>query len=448
MATKHRGHWTSTRFSRRTFLAGSAALGAAPLLLKVSGVAAQATPGASPAAAASGPPEAELEIFSWWTTGGEAAGLEQFFKAFSAKWPNVKIINAAVAGGAGSNAKVALQTRLSGHKPPDSWQSHPGEELFSLYVEPGYCLPIDELYQSEGWNDVIPKGLIDQVTKDGKKYLIPTDVHRGNVMFYNKKVLSDNGITVGDTLTFDDFFKFADQLKAKNIPALCLGSKDSFATPMLFENNLLGVLGPDDYTGLWNGKTDWGSDGVKQAVEDTAKMFDYLNPDHAALTWDGAVDEVIEGKGAFTSMGDWAWGEVVAKKGTDAVAWATHPGTKGAFVAVVDGFTLPKDAPHPNNAQNWLRTVGSAPAQEAFAPFKGCIPARTDANVSKLPAYSQWSAKAFTSAPVVPSMAHGAAASPQWQQSIFDATTEFLVSKDTSSYIDNLKQAASDALSS
>lgn len=445
MAKTHRDNLFSTRVSRRTLVAGSAALAATPLL-KVSGVGAQATPAASPVA--SGPAEAQLEIFSWWTTGGEAAGLDQLFKAFSAKWPSVKVVNAAVAGGAGSNAQVALQTRLSGHKPPDSWQSHPGQELFNLYVDPGYTDPIDDLYQEQGWDAVIPKGLVGQVTKDGKKYLIPVGVHRGNVMFYNKKVVSDAGITVGEALSFDDWFKFADQLKAKSIPALCLGDKDSFAAPMLFENNLLGVLGPDKYNGLWNGSTKWDDAGVKQAVDYLAKMLGYVNPDHAGLTWDGATDVMIEGKGGFTSMGDWAWGEVVSKKATDAVGWVTHPGSSGAFVAVVDGFTRPKNAPHPNNSSNWLRTVGARAPQEAFAPLKGCIPARTDIDASKLGAYSQWSAKGFGSVPVVPSMAHGAAASPQWRQSIFDATTQFVADKDQSTYIGNLTQAASDALSS
>ena len=83
--------------SRRGFVAGSAALAASPLLAR--GVGAQATP--SPDA------EAKLEIFSWWTSGGEAAGLDQLFNAFKATNPNVEIVNAAVAGGAAAPAEAA-----------------------------------------------------------------------------------------------------------------------------------------------------------------------------------------------------------------------------------------------------------------------------------------------------------------------------------------------------
>jgi glucose/mannose transport system substrate-binding protein len=54
----------------------------------------------------------ELEIFSWWTAGGEAEGLNAMYEVFSAKNPDVEIINATVAGGAGSNAKAVLATRM------------------------------------------------------------------------------------------------------------------------------------------------------------------------------------------------------------------------------------------------------------------------------------------------------------------------------------------------
>lgn len=421
--------------SRRGFVAGSAALAATPLFAR--GVGAQATPAADA--------EDKLEIFSWWTSGGEAAGLDQLFAAFKATSPNVEIVNAAVAGGAGSNAKIALQTRLSGGQPPDSWQSHPGQELFSLYVDPGYTETVTALFDEQGWNTAYPQGLIDQVVKDNEKYLVPVGIHRGNVMFYNKKVLSDNGIEVGDTLSWDQFKTAADTLKAAGVPALGLGDKDTFAAPMFFENQLLGVLGPEAYVGLWNGKTPWSDAKVTTAIQDFAWVIDYLNPDHAALTWDGALDVVIAGKAAFTSMGDWAWGNVVNQKVEDQIGYVTHPGTDGAFVTVVDGFTLPKKAPHPINAANWLRTVGSISAQEAFAPYKGCIPARTDIDKSKFSGYFTWSIDGLASVPSVPSMAHGAAASPQFQQAIFDATVSFLVDKDVAAYQKALEQGASDA---
>src|SRR6266542_4151955 len=101
----------------------------------------------------------ELEIFSWWTAGGEADGLAEMFKIYKQKYSGVTIINAAVAGGAGSNAKAVLATRMQGGKPPDSFQVHAGQELISTWVKADKMEPITSIWNSEGWDSVIPKDL-------------------------------------------------------------------------------------------------------------------------------------------------------------------------------------------------------------------------------------------------------------------------------------------------
>src|SRR5215471_9771464 len=84
----------------------------------------------------------KLEVFSWWTSGGEAAALDTLFQAVKKADPGVEIINATVAGGGGSAARPVLQARLAGGNPPDTWQTHPGWELLGQYVAAGYCEPI------------------------------------------------------------------------------------------------------------------------------------------------------------------------------------------------------------------------------------------------------------------------------------------------------------------
>jgi glucose/mannose transport system substrate-binding protein len=431
--------------NRRAFLGGAAALAASPAVLRARQTSAQATPAGTPGAPlVVGTPEAQLEIFSWWTSGGEAAGLEQLFAAFSAGSPSVEVVNAAVAGGAGSNAQTALQTRLTGGEAPDSWQSHLGRELQSRYVVPGYCAPMTDLFAEQGWNEVFPQGVLDQLTFDGVPYVVPVGNHRGNVLFYNRSVMESNGVTVGETMTMDEFFTACDTLQAAGLPAIALGGRDTFASVQLFENTLLGVLGVDAYNALWNDPSQWSSDGVTQAIEAFARMLNYLNPDQAALTWDGAADLVGQGTAGFTSMGDWAYGQFVAQGTQDAIGWVTHPGTAGSFVAVIDGFTLPIGAPDPVNAANWLRAVGSAEAQTTFAPYKGCIPARTDVDASSFNEYLQWSAADFGTATATVSIAHGTAVTPPVQQAIFDATVQFLVSPDVETYRVTIQQAAED----
>ena len=428
------------RFSlnRRAFAGGSAAVLATAPWMRAG------AQGATPAPAG-GEGEPELEIFSWWTNPGEADGLQQLFDHFASTNPNVEIINATVAGGAGVNAQVALQTRLNGGDPPDSWQTHPGQELFSLYVDPGYCEPVTDLWDENGWNDVYPQGIIDQLERDGDKWLVPVGVHRGNVMFYNKQVVADAGLDISDQMSADQFFEIAEALEGSDVAALALGNQEQFPAPQLLENILLAQLGPEGYNGLWDGSVAWDSEEVTAAIDTMAQMLPYINEDYSGLTWDGAADLVIEGRAAMTAMGDWAWGFFVGRDVTDQIGYVAYPGTDGGFISVIDGFTMPAGAPHPINARNWLLTCGNADAQTAFAPFKGAIPARTDVDTSGFNEYMQWSANDFANGDVVASMAHSQAASPQFKQSIFEATNAFLASGDATLYQEDLVFAAEDA---
>jgi glucose/mannose transport system substrate-binding protein len=178
-------------------------------------------------------------------------------------------------------------------------------------------------------------------------------------------------------------------------------------------------------------------------------MQDYVNPDHSALTWDQAIKALMEGKVAFSSMGDWADGEFLKAnlKEKEDFGWVCHPGTDGSFVVVADGFTLAKNAPHKEAALAWLKSIGSKEAQEAFNPLKGSIPARTDVDRAKFDAYHQWSMDAFAKDRPVASCVHGEAAPAAFQQALNDAVTAFLVDKNVDNLANALVQAARESQS-
>jgi glucose/mannose transport system substrate-binding protein len=390
--------------------------------------------------------ENKLEVFSWWTSGGEAAGLQALFSAFKAQNPGVDIVNAAVAGGGGSAARPVLQTRLAGRNPPDTWQTHPGLELMDQYVAPGYCEPVTDLYRTNGWDSAFPKNLVaSMMTRDRKIYAVLAGVHRGNVLWYNTKLLEANGIKISfGKMTFDEFFAACDKLKAAGIPALGLGDSGIWASAELFENTLLGVVGPQGWSKLFSGAMQWDDPQVKQAIKLFAKMLDYVNPDHSALSWDQAIKALMEGKVAFSSMGDWADGEFVAahEKEREDFGWINHPGTDGSFIVIADGFTLARNAPHREAGLAWLKTIGSKDAQEAFSPLKGSIPARTDVDRSKFDGYHQWSMDSFAKDQLVASCVHGEAAPAAFQQVLNDVVTAFLVDKNVDNFVNTLVQAA------
>lgn len=385
----------------------------------------------------------KLEIFSWWTAGGEADGLKALIGQFHDKYPDIKVVNEAVAGGAGSNAKAVLATRMQGGDPPSTFQVHGGAELMT-WVNAGKLQPLNDFYKANGWNDKFPQDLIDMVSKDGKIYAVPVDIHRGNVLWYNKKVFEDNGLQ--PPKTFDDFFKVADQLKAKGITPLALGDKDVWESTMLFENILLAELGPDKYKGLWTGDVKFDDPAVKKSAEIFKKMLGYVNENHASLAWQDASQLVADGKAAMNVMGDWAKGYYTSKglKYDQDFGAVLTPQTDGSFMVITDTFGLPKGVSKPDQVKKFLTVLGSADGQVAFNTLKGSIPARSDADNSKFDAYSKNAMNDFKNDSLTPSLAHGSAASEGFLTKANQAVNMFVTQKNVDQLINALKDASSE----
>lgn len=381
----------------------------------------------------------EVEVFSWWTGGGEAAGLEAMIKVFNAKYPDIKFINAAVAGGAGTNARAVLATRLQSGDPPDSWQGHAGQELIGTYVAGNQIQPLNDLYESEGWLKVMPQTLIPLISQDGKIYSVPVNIHRANVLWYNPKILEDNKIAVPTTI--DEWFAAMDKLKAAGVTPLALG--EQWTKMHLLETVLLGTLGAEKYNGLWNGTTDWGSAEVKTALENFQKAMTYANTDSASLSWQDAAQLVVNGDAAFNVMGDWAEGyfRELGKKPKVDYGWAPVPGTVGVFQFLSDSFVLAVGAPDPEAAVAWLKVAGSKEGQEAFNPVKGSICARTDCDKALFGEYLQSAMDDWASNVVVGSLTHGVVANDSWKSEIDTALGLFVSNGDLAAFQNALVSA-------
>jgi glucose/mannose transport system substrate-binding protein len=384
----------------------------------------------------------KLEIFSWWTVGGEGEGLKALFDIYHKQYPNVQIINAAVAGGAGTNAKALLATRLTGGKPPDAFQLHAGLEV-EKYDPEKYILPLDDFYKSEGLDKVLPQDLLSLLQYKGHYWGVPVDIHRANILWYNKKVFADAKLQ--PPTTWDEYFKVVKALKARKIIPLAFGSKDGYEAGHTFETVLISVLGPDAYKGLWTGATKWTDPKVADALNTLKKLLADVNSDHSALTWDGALGQYfITNKAGMMIMGDWVNGWFISQNFTD-YGWECVPGPK-VFDGLSDSFALPKGAPDNTNAMNWLKVCASQAGQGAFNPLKGSIPARTDVDPSLFNPYSQSAMKDWTSEPIVPSVVHGAAATEKWATVYKDILATFATSGDVAAAQKALDQTATDNL--
>ena len=320
----------------------------------------------------------------------------------------------------------------------------PGHELIDTWGVGDYLEPVNFIFEEEGWYDFYPEDMISILSSGDDILSVPVNIHRSNVLWYNKAVFEENGIEV--PTTFDEFFAAANVLEAAGITPLAMG--EAWTATHLFENVLLGVVGSDDYVGLMDGSVRWDSDGVKEAIQTFVDILDYVNTDNSALTWDAAAQYVIDGTAAMTIMGDWAEGYFKSKGLTPDVefGYVPSPGTSGIFMALSDTFCLPKDAPNRDAAIAWLKLCGSKEGQDAFNPLKGSIPSRTDADISLYDVYLKSAIDDFGSDIITPSIQHGAAVSETWLAAIGDVITLLLSDKDVDAAAAAFQTAADENL--
>jgi glucose/mannose transport system substrate-binding protein len=379
----------------------------------------------------------DLEIFSWWTGGGEAHGLDALIAKFKELYPNVNIINSAVAGGSGVNAKAVLVTRMLGGDPPDVFQVHAGQELNALWVKAGKVEALNDIYQANGWMDQFPQGLLDLISdSSGNIYSVPVNIHRSNVMWYMPAKLTEWGVTA--PTSWDEFVNTTcPALQAKDVTPLEVG--ENWTQSHLWESVALGVLGPDDWNNLWNGTLAM-TDPKVIAVWDTyGKVLDCANSDMNSLSWQDASKAVADGTAAFNIMGDWAEGyfeqDLALKPQTD-FAWSPSPGTSGTFMMLSDTFAMPVGAPHADAARAWLSFLGTAQAQDLFNPLKGSLPANTTADIHNASLYNAYFQSAYTdwtSNTIVGSQRHGAVASQTWDSNFLNIIASFQGDHDSTS---------------
>ncbi len=384
----------------------------------LAGLAMLAAAGRLPAAGQPENDRQELEIFSWWTAGGEAEGLSELYRLYSLRHPEVKIINATVAGGGGMNAKAVLTTRMQGRNPPDSFQVHAGHELIDTWVVAGRMEPISFIFKDLGYLQAYPRGLLDIISWRGEIYSAPVNIHRSNMLWYNRQLFARNGLAAPASL--EELEAVCRKLSGTGLTPLALGDNGIWAATHLFESVALASLGAEGYRGLWDGSPAWDSPEAKQAIARFIGLLDFVNSDHAALSWDGAAQYVADGKAAMTIMGDWVEGYFKAKGLAPGgqFGWAASPGTAGSFLMLSDSFGLPHGVRHRAQAIDWVALCASREGQDAFNPKKGSIPARTDGDRSLYDAYLRSAMMDFAGNRIVPSVAHGAAASEAWASQI------------------------------
>jgi glucose/mannose transport system substrate-binding protein len=324
---------------------------------------------------------ADVEVTHWWTSGGEAAAVAEFAKAFDAtgnKW-----VDGAIAG-SGDVARPIISSRILGGNPPGATQFNPGHDADEM-IKAGLMLDLTDLAKAEDWANILrPKSQLDSCTVDGHIYCVPVNLHSAQWMWTNRKIFKDAGLE--PPKNWNELIADAPALKAKGIQPLAVAQ--GWAVTLLATDLMVAVAGVDNYVKVYKDR-----DLTIAAGPEMGKVFAALDaarkivdPKTVVPQWNEAVGQVISGKAAANVMGDWAGGEFQVAKMKAGEDYDCLPGLGLTPVLNTGGdvFFFPKNKdPEVEKAQlKMASTMVTKEVQVAFNLKKGSLPMRADVDIS------------------------------------------------------------------
>ncbi|MCO5081947.1 MAG: ABC transporter substrate-binding protein [Rhizobiaceae bacterium] len=323
----------------------------------------------------------DLEVTHWWTSGGEAAAVAEFAKAFDAtgnKW-----VDGAIAG-SGGTARPIMISRITGGDPMAATQFNHGRQAEEL-VQAGLMRDLTDLATKEGWKDIVkPSSLLDSCTLDGKIYCVPVNIHSQQWLWLSNAAFEKAGVPVPKN--WDEYVAAAPALEKAGIVPLAIGQQ-SWQTTLAFQVLLTALAGKDAYMKIFGDK-----DAEFAASADMAKVFKAADDARkmaaksTAQEWNQATTMVINGQAGGQIMGDWAQGEFQVAGQVAGKDYTCLPGLGVNDIIQTGGdafyFPLLKDEEKSKAQEVLASTMLSKETQVAFNLKKGSLPVRGDVDLA------------------------------------------------------------------
>ena len=323
----------------------------------------------------------DLEVTHWWTSGGEAAAVAEFAKAFDATgntW-----VDGAIAG-SGGTARPIMVSRIIGGDPMGAFQFNHGRQAEEL-IEAGLLRDLTDIAEANNWRDVIyPSSLLDSCTVDGRIYCVPVNIHSWQWLWLSNDAFEKAGVDVPSN--WDEFVAAAPALREAGITPLAVGGQ-SWQTSGAFNVLMVALAGPDVLVKVYGDKDAELAAGpeiarVFQAAADAREMSQGSN----VQDWNQATNLVITDQAGGQIMGDWAQGEFQVAGEVAGEDYTCLPGlgVNELIDTAGDAFYFPVvDDPAIQEGQEVLANLMVSPeVQVNFNLKKGSLPIRGDVDLA------------------------------------------------------------------
>ncbi len=264
---------------------------------------------------------------------------------------------------------------------PDVAAWYAGNRM-SPFVKAGLFEPVDDVWEANGLNDQL-KSAASALTMDGKKWGVPYTYYQWGI-YYRKDIFAANSIN--PPKNWAELIAACETLKTAGVTPFAIGTKALWPTGGWFDYLDLRVNGYEFHMDLTAGKVPYTDPKVKAVFEKWGELVKpgYFLENHAALDWQDALPQFIQGNAAMYLMGNFAVAPM--KDGgltEDQIGFMQFPeitaGLPMAEDAPTDTFHIPSGAKNKEDAKKFLAYLASPEAQTKMNATLGQLPVNNQA---------------------------------------------------------------------
>jgi multiple sugar transport system substrate-binding protein len=254
------------------------------------------------------------------------------------------------------------------------------------FVKAGLFEDVSDVWEANGLNEQL-KSAAASMTIDGKKWGVPYTYYQWGI-YYRKDIFAEQGIT--PPTTWAELLAASEKLKSAGITPFAIGTKALWPTGGWFDYLNLRVNGYEFHMELTAGKVPYTDPRVKAVFEKWGELVKagYFLENHAAIDWQDAIPQMVQGKAAMYLMGNFA--VATMKDGglkEEQIGFMQFPkitdGIPMAEEAPTDTFHIPSGAKNKADAKTFLAYLTSPEAQAKMNATLGQLPVNNKAEKPK-----------------------------------------------------------------
>lgn len=259
---------------------------------------------------------------------------------------------------------IGLPNLLNGRNAPDIYFEWAGSRLEQRYQD-GFAADLSDAVQNGPIAGLFDDDVFESVTIDGEVVMIPHSADVTNVLWYNKALLADAGVT--PPTTWAELLDACDTLNAAGIIPIASGNKDLWAAGNWLGHLTSRIVGEDVYEQTLSGEADFSTPEWEEAFGYVKELADHncVNDSANAIDDNEGAQLFFQGKAAMHAIGSWlvSWAiDEAPDLDFDYVNLPAMPdgaGDQGSVIGVVTGYVVNAKSTKQDAAAEFLALLNS-----------------------------------------------------------------------------------------